>query len=204
MAGRPGLYDELLKYALLPYAWRLMRQKLTDEERAEILEVTLIEAGSDFAVTQRAVYLLRHRLASEPEPPPPRKRRKPNRGSFKPGNPGGPGAPTGNDNATVTGAQRNPVIHEPEDIEWYVESFRPDLNTPEAQRWIIEMYDNRISRHTKMMGQVKYRLRPLRAQVRQLESTLGHLEEAIQISQHRRERAQRKLEALGEDEGDPE
>lgn len=133
--ARPGLYDELVKRGLLEQGRIIALGDGSDAEKADRIDGLLAKKGSSFNVTPRAVFILRHKLkengmaqadgGSEPpqapaEANPPaskagdRKRPKPppgpNRGSFKKGDPRC-GAPLGNDNKTLHGENRNPLLH---------------------------------------------------------------------------------------------
>lgn len=136
--ARPGLYEELSKLGLLDKGKAIALSEGSDADKVIPIEKLLHKAGSQFDVTPKRVFGFRNKVVEESGKPPTRSgiaprttndndnqpkpqtnggRQKPkpppgpNKGSFKPGNPGGPGAPLGNENAVKTGERRNPLLH---------------------------------------------------------------------------------------------
>lgn len=167
--ARPGLYDELSKRGLLDQGRVIALGDGSDTEKAAHLDLLLGKAGSDFNVTPRAVFILRHRLQSEPSNGEKtnvkessgaaisspgaksqntdggnRPKRKPPPGphstGFKPGNPGGPGGPPGNDKATKTGAHRNPLLHAVSPERAALVELSPDASAADILRFNIQVY----------------------------------------------------------------
>lgn len=161
--ARPGLYDELLKRDLLKQGRDIALGDGSDTEKASRLGTMLSKAGSDFKVTPRSVFILRHRpdkenngnlvetvtLGSGSEsrnkvenhpkrkPPP-----GPNKGSFKPGDPRA--AQPGNDRATETGEYRNPLLHPVRRSDRQLVEGQRGKDPKELQRDSIELWDLRL------------------------------------------------------------
>lgn len=138
--ARPGLYDALVKLDLIEKGRVIALGDGTDADKASHLDRLIGEAGGDFNVTPRAVFILRGRLSEQadrgsatdnrigkppqhlprgtPRPglqagpaPTPKPPPGPNRGSFKKGDPRIKPAPKGHDRNLRTGEHRNPLLH---------------------------------------------------------------------------------------------
>lgn len=163
MAGRPGLYDQLVRFSLLDQGRTVALSDGSDTEKASQLQAVLNKAGSDFAVTPRAVFILRHRVEQEntgstveavtppPKPEPqnkaePRPKRKPppgpNKGSFKPGDPRV--AQPGSERATTTGEYRNPLLHPIRRADRQLVEGQRDKDPKDMQRDSVELWDLRL------------------------------------------------------------
>lgn len=60
--ARPGLYDELQRLGLVDKARIVCGADGSDTDKASQIDLLIGEAGGDFNVTPRAVFILRHRL----------------------------------------------------------------------------------------------------------------------------------------------
>lgn len=114
MAGRPGLYAEVVRVAVMKKATEIALGAGTDLAKADALQQLMWDAGSRFEVSARAAFIFRHRLIQGGAPLLQTNSKKGrNQGGQRGnknalGNRGGVGPPPGNHHATTTGERADP------------------------------------------------------------------------------------------------
>lgn len=167
--ARPGLWDEIQKRNLVDQARVICGSDGSDTDKASQMELLLAEAGSDFSVTPRAVFIVRNRFKeqgqltktesdeslqrphAENKAEPPQNKAGAQLPKKKPKPPPGPNkgsikrgdpraAQPGNTRAVKTGEWVNPLLHGVKPEEVRLVQLPPGAAPADLLRQSIELY----------------------------------------------------------------